>query len=569
MDTPLSERWPVYTRANVGEVSPNVTTPLMWSMIGGPPAEREWKQALVEFGAFDLEEFRPDLIDIQGMVHGYIYLNLSNSRTFGARMPGATPELMDRTYLGEIEAPPYVPHPDDDKPEYTQRILATVQRVLSETARPDVLEHKELAAQLRAGRPDLASLPDAELIARERAVMESPYSPTLRTHLRMVYEGSVVTGALDQAVAGLGDPTLAIRLMGGLGDIASAAPNQAMWKLGRTVRASAKLTAEFDQGVEGLEYRLRADESDEAKAFVTEFDAFLFDYGSRSTDEWSAAPKSWETHPSIPLGMIGRMRLQNEEKEPVRQAARLRGEREELVAEVRARLADDAEALGQLNAVLASAELYSRAREQSKTNCIRMLHEARLPIWELGKRYAAKGVLGRPEDITMLRENELDAFIENPQSFVPVIAERWEWYDALDEREPPFFIDGEIPPVTTWPKKKDPDLQPAGPGTVLEGIGACPGVATGTARVITDPENASDLEPGEILVAPLTDPGWTPIFTSAAAVVVNVGSPMSHAAIVSRELGIPCVLGVRGATKKIKDGARLTVDGTTGKVTVD
>src|SRR5690606_25527184 len=87
VDTQRSERWPVYTRANVGEVSPNVTTPLMWSMIGGPPAEREWKQALVEFGAFDLDEFRPDLIDIQGMIHGYIYLNLSHARTFGARMP--------------------------------------------------------------------------------------------------------------------------------------------------------------------------------------------------------------------------------------------------------------------------------------------------------------------------------------------------------------------------------------------------------------------------------------------------------------------------------------------------
>jgi pyruvate,water dikinase len=168
----------------------------------------------------------------------------------------------------------------------------------------------------------------------------------------------------------------------------------------------------------------------------------------------------------------------------------------------------------------------------------------------------------------MLLESELDAFIANPSSFVPVIAERWEWYDALDELEPPFFVDGTIPPVDTWQRKKDPDLQPATSGTVLQGLGACPGTATGVARVITDPADAPDLEPGEILVAPLTDPGWTPIFTSAAAVVVNVGSPMSHAAIVSRELGMPCVLGVRGATKKITDGTVLTVDGSAGTVTV-
>lgn len=105
-------------------------------------------------------------------------------------------------------------------------------------------------------------------------------------------------------------------------------------------------------------------------------------------------------------------------------------------------------------------------------------------------------------------------------------------------------------------------------GDVLTGVSACAGVATGIARIIEDPEDAGDLEPGEILVAPLTDPGWTPLFTSAEAVVVNVGSPMSHAAIVSRELGIPCVLGVKNATKRIVDGALLTVDGGAGTITV-
>jgi rifampicin phosphotransferase len=568
VDTPISERWPVYTRANVGEVSPNATTPMMWTLIGGPPAEREWKQALVEFGAFDIEEFREDVIDIQGMIHGYIYLNLSNARTFGARMPGASPELMDRTYLGEIEAPPYVPHPDDDKPGYTERILATVQRVLSETARPDIDEHKRIAAELRAARPDLSAMSDTDLLARTRAIMAGDYAMLLRTHLKMVYEGSVVTGALDQTVAGMGDPSLAIKLMGGLGDIASAAPNQAMWDLGQLVKADAGLTVEFDKGLDGLEDRLRSIESAAAKQFVERFDEFLYQFGSRSTDEWSAMPKNWENHRKIPLGMIGRMRLQDDSKHPGANSARLRKDREELTASVREGLKDNPEALAGLDGILASAELYSRSREQSKTNTIRVLHEARMAIWELANRYVAKGVLGRPEDLSMLREDELDSFIENPQKWIPIIAERWEWFDELSELEPPFFVDGQIPPADSWPKKSDPDLEPATSGTVLNGIGACAGTATGVARIITDPEDAEDLEPGEILVAPMTDPGWTPIFTSAAAVVVNVGASMSHAAIVSRELGIPCVLGVRGATKKIKDGATLTVDGAAGTITV-
>jgi|TARA_B100000749_G_scaffold69598_1_gene52291 pyruvate,water dikinase len=83
-----------------------------------------------------------------------------------------------------------------------------------------------------------------------------------------------------------------------------------------------------------------------------------------------------------------------------------------------------------------------------------------------------------------------------------------------------------------------------------------------------DPADAVDLEPGEVLVAPITDPAWTPLFLPSAAVVVDVGALMSHAVIVSRELGIPCVVSVENATERIPDGALVEVDGTTGTVTV-
>jgi pyruvate,water dikinase len=86
--------------------------------------------------------------------------------------------------------------------------------------------------------------------------------------------------------------------------------------------------------------------------------------------------------------------------------------------------------------------------------------------------------------------------------------------------------------------------------------------------VVLDPSDPSQLGPGDVLVAPITDPSWTPLFLPAAAVVVEVGSPFSHAAIVSRELGIPCVVSAGGATQRIPDGALVEVDGTTGTVTV-
>ena len=103
---------------------------------------------------------------------------------------------------------------------------------------------------------------------------------------------------------------------------------------------------------------------------------------------------------------------------------------------------------------------------------------------------------------------------------------------------------------------------------MLTGAPGCAGVARGRARVVLDPADPAGLEPGDVLVAPLTDPAWTPLFLPAAAVVVNVGALMSHAVIVSRELGIPCVVSVESATTRIPDGAMVEVDGVAGTVTV-
>jgi len=96
----------------------------------------------------------------------------------------------------------------------------------------------------------------------------------------------------------------------------------------------------------------------------------------------------------------------------------------------------------------------------------------------------------------------------------------------------------------------------------------CPGVSEGRARVILDSHDPTALEPGDVLIAPLTDPSWTPLFVPAAGVVVDVGAALSHAIIVSRELGIPCVVSATNATKRIPDGAMVRVDGDSGVVTV-
>jgi pyruvate,water dikinase len=103
---------------------------------------------------------------------------------------------------------------------------------------------------------------------------------------------------------------------------------------------------------------------------------------------------------------------------------------------------------------------------------------------------------------------------------------------------------------------------------VLTGAPCSAGTCTGTARIILDPFDPSALEPGDILVTLNTDPSWTPLFLAAGAVITNIGAQGSHASIVSRELGIPCVASVTDATLRIPDGATITVDGAAGTVTI-
>jgi pyruvate,water dikinase len=129
-------------------------------------------------------------------------------------------------------------------------------------------------------------------------------------------------------------------------------------------------------------------------------------------------------------------------------------------------------------------------------------------------------------------------------------------------------VNGSVAPISQWTRRVAGASAHVPPGTVLRGVAGSGGVATGRAVVILDPADPAELEPGDVLIAPQTDPSWGPLFVPAAAVIVNVGAMGSHAMIVSRELGIPCVVSVADATEIIPDGATVTVDGNAGTVTV-
>jgi pyruvate,water dikinase len=565
VDNEPSQKYPIYTRGNVGEVFPEAVAPLSWTIAGAPLGDPGWKDSLVRFGAFTEDEFDSDNLNPLGVFGGYCYLNVSIARILAVRTPGLTPELMDQALFGASQCPPYRPLPTDEDEARTAAINQTLGWILTTEDLPDLLDEQREVDEVVARRPDLAALSLEELLAyaRERMTM---FRRLFAQHIFITNAATVPVGIIQGVAAAIGDPTLAMKLVCGIGGVDSAAPSWALWDLSRQVAASPALAAEFDKGVDGLLGRLAA--TAEAAKFTQSFQEFLEAFGSRGPNEWEMSAPTWGTRPELALTAIDRMRHAPDEAAPQRHFEDRAAEREALTAQLGEALAGDPATQGQFLAAVRAAGIFLAGRERSKTTIIKNTHEARLAFNEISRRLQEAGHLDRFEDFAMVTDQEYDAFIADPAKYRETIAERRELFERLQRLDPPFIIDGTVPPIEEWPERGSAPVDQARPGEALVGIPGCPGTHTGRARVLLRPDDAHGLEPGDVLVAPITDPAWTPLFVPAGAVVVDVGAQISHAVIVSRELGIPCVVSVTEGTRRIPDGATVTVDGTTGTVTV-
>jgi nucleoside-diphosphate-sugar epimerase/phosphohistidine swiveling domain-containing protein len=207
--------------------------------------------------------------------------------------------------------------------------------------------------------------------------------------------------------------------------------------------------------------------------------------------------------------------------------------------------------------VAALAVRQLRDREVRRDKVVRANWVLRGLLREYGRRAVDAGIFYTADDVFYLLVDELDAL---PADAKGLVARRRAERRRLATVVPPMVFSGSWQPSSTAP----PALTG---GDTLRGVGVCGGRVRGRVRIVR-PETIDDLQPGEILVAEVTDVGYTAAFCYAAAVVTELGGPMSHAAVVAREFGFPCVVDVQGATKSLPPGALVEVDGTTGEIHV-
>lgn len=562
---PPSRRFPVYTRGNAGEVWPEVAYPLTLSYWRANDAEL--MQSVLATGIVRSQDMAEGITAGGGCFGGYMYLNLSLSRVVALRSPGVEIEAVDATYLGSEDlAPPHVPQSDDRNFAASLCALRYGLQILGTQDLSDLEADRALVQAYVQRLPSLLNGTDAELAE----LLRSLHRQVTRLFSRHIDVTSRAGGAI-QLLGGLCEDKLgsrdrALDLLTGLGDVDSAAPSTALWNLARLADSSVVVSREFDHGIDGLLTRLRGEVL--AAPFLDEFAVFLERYGSRGPNEWETACDTWGTRPELALTLVDRMRGAPDSQEPSARTAALIAGRAERVAEAR-RLMGFGRTM-MFDRSLAAASALSVGRERSKTTVVELIHVVRLIARELAGRVSSRVPGGVWEDMWFCFDDELDDWIADPSSMVETIAQRRSARQMLAARVPPFVFDGEMPPFSTWPLRNavSQDRDMLGVGDSIGGIAAVPGIAEGRACVVTDPFDPRDLGPGDVLIAPLTDPAWTPLFVPVEAVVVDVGGQMSHAVIVAREFGMPCVVAATDATTRIRHGDQVRVDGTTGTVTI-
>ena len=556
----------VWSNVNVGEALPGVATPLTWS-VAGAFAEEGFRRAFAALGCAVPRHAR-----LVGNVYGRFYLNLTQFMRIAAQVPWLDPRVLVELGGGSGGDELSAQVSDVSRRGFYARFPMTAMRLVKEQLRLDdiVAKYEDFAekAQRAHSALDLAILPDDALgrtildlqaiLEKTGTVMLTCASSTLGTHLALT--------TLLARVAPIGADRLAQGLTSGIRDLESARPAIGIMRVVNLARrdpaAREALEKESTIGLDAVP------EGPTRRALMS----FLELYGDRAVREAEMSTPRWREDPRPVLTMV-RIALRAKDPREVEPDAFARGK-----ASADAEMAKLLPRLGILEQtavrhLVARAQKSARLRERMRawvTRVLGMLREAVLDadrrllrlVPELEADHRALVLSGSPlaqiNSVFFLTIDEVVQALRNARTdLAPLVrARRAELARDQARPDPPATFTGSPPPVV---------LPPSG-GESWRGLPASGGVVEGRARVLMSEGEMGQLEPGEVLVVHTTDVGWTPLFLLAAGVVTELGGPLSHAAVVAREFGVPSVVNVTGITRAVRTGDRIRVDGDRGVV---
>ena len=306
---------------------------------------------------------------------------------------------------------------------------------------------------------------------------------------------------------------------------------------------------------------ISSSELPEAPGFKQRFDTFIAEYGARGFTREAYYPR-WGDEPAYVFDILKSL-VSGEAVDTIDAEERSARARQETETKVRKMI--DGQFLGfakwaLLSNIVGMARRYIVFREKQRFNLDRWITMVRRLHLAVGRRLVEDGVLRYASDVFFLTKSELRDIANGsvPTGVFTTVASRKAEFEKYENATPPKFLQGD---------REFNDPPPEGVDH-FKGIPASQGVLTATVRVLDGIENIWQVQTGEILVVPRTDPGWTPVFSKIGGLITETGGILSHGAVVSREYGIPAVTNVPGACRKFKTGQRVTIDGVKGEVTV-
>jgi pyruvate,water dikinase len=541
----------VWSRANVGEALPGAATPLTWS-VARSFCERGFRRAFASLGCSV-----PKPSHLVADVHGRFYLNLTEFMRIAAQVPGLDPKTLIEVGGGaqlDILAR-QVAHVS--KRPFYARLPLTMARLLTEQMRlgGEVDRYEIHAARVHRNMNeiDLAILPDdalATTLRDARRLLDrcgelalACASASLASHLSLKTMLARSLPADAERIAQL--------LSSGVGDLVSALPGLALSRVADVARNDATARRILESGTAKSVSDLPEGPTRHA------LDEFLAAYGDRAVREAELSAPRWREDSEQVLSMLrAALRASGPAAAAGVRGARARRARELEALKRRLSLAE----VSFVRLLAARSQKFARLRERMRAWVTRVLGMMRTTALEIDRRLLRMDPSLEPGAVFFCTFDELVTALEGGTGVGELVrTRRIEYARDRARPDPPVTFIGCPPPLALPP--------PAGSGNTLSGLPASGGVAEGLARVLDAGGRDSDqLVAGEILVARTTDVGLSPLFLVAAGVVTELGGPLSHAALIAREYGVPAVVNVEGVMDAVKTGDRLRVDGDRGTV---
>jgi phosphohistidine swiveling domain-containing protein len=566
----------IWDNANIVESYGGLTTPLTFSF-----ARRCYEQVYREFcrlvgvPARTVEAHAEVFACMLGLVRGRVYYNLCNWYRLLAMLPGyAVNRQFMEQMMGVRERMPTELAAESRNPGRGARLRGTLAlagmlgllawRIATLPSRMRAF-HARLDDSLGGPRPDLAPMRPDELAAYYRRLegrlLVHWDAPIVNDFATMVFHG--LLRRLCTTWLGDDDRGLANDLLCGERGLASEVPAQRVREIAAVAASDAALVALLcDGSLPRLDEALRA-----RPALRAAFDAYIARYGERCIVVFKLESATLFDDPLPLYRAVGRCaRGASAPTATDRAGGGPRAQAERRVGEALRRQPLRRIAFGW---VLRRARAHVRDRENLRFERTRVFGRARQIVVELGKRLAAIDCINKPRDVFFLEFDEVLAFAENRatttdlKGLVSLREAEWASFRTLPPPPERFETRGIACRGHAFEATRP---VPPPDGEAITGIACCPGIVRASVRLVRDPQR-TNLQPGEIIVAERTDPGWVMVFPAAGGLLVERGSLLSHSAIVARELGIPTIVSLPGVTHWLRDGDRVEMDGGTGKVT--